>query len=57
MNEWLRFLKQIDEQTPADRELHLIVDNYATHKHARGKAGSPNILASTCTLPRQAPRG
>lgn len=32
--EWLKFLKQIDKQTPPDRELHLIVDNYATHKHA-----------------------
>lgn len=36
--EWLGFLKQIDAQTPADRELHLIVDNYATHKHAKVKA-------------------
>jgi transposase len=36
--EWLRFLKQIDVQTPADRELHLIIDNYATHKHAKVKA-------------------
>jgi len=36
--EWLRFLKQIDAQTPADRALHLIVDNYATHKHAKVKA-------------------
>ena len=33
--EWLAFLKQIDQQTPADRELHLILDNYATHKHPR----------------------
>jgi hypothetical protein len=33
--EWLRFLKQIDAQTPADRELHLSIDNYATHKHAK----------------------
>ncbi len=31
--EWLAFLKQIDKHTPADRELHLICDNYATHKH------------------------
>jgi len=31
--EWLRFLKQIDRETPADLQLHLIVDNYATHKH------------------------
>jgi len=30
--EWLRFLKQIDRSTPAEMTLHLIVDNYATHK-------------------------
>lgn len=33
--EWLKFLKVIDQVTPADRELHLIVDNYATHKHPK----------------------
>jgi transposase len=33
--EWIKFLKQIDEQTPADLDLHLIADNYATHKHPR----------------------
>jgi len=31
--EWLKFLKQIDRQTPKDKALHLIADNYATHKH------------------------
>src|SRR5271157_4309493 len=31
--EWLRFLKQIDRETPQDLDLHLIIDNYATHKH------------------------
>jgi transposase len=36
--EWLRFLRQIDEQTPANVELHLIVDNYSTHKHPKVKA-------------------
>jgi transposase len=36
--EWLKFLKLIDQQTPADREVHLILDNYATHKHATVKA-------------------
>ena len=30
--EFLRFLKQIDKQTPAGIDLHLIIDNYATHK-------------------------
>ena len=32
--EWLRFLKQIERETPKDLDLHLIIDNYATHKHA-----------------------
>ena len=36
--EWLKFLKLIDEQTPPERELHLILDNYATHKHPKVKA-------------------
>ena len=35
--EFLRFLKQIDQRTPADLDLHLIVDNYATHKTAAVK--------------------
>lgn len=35
--EWIKFLKQIDEETPADVDLHLILDNYATHKHAKVK--------------------
>jgi transposase len=30
--EWLRFLKQIDRETPKDLDLHLILDNYCTHK-------------------------
>jgi transposase len=33
--EWLRFLKQIDRESPGELELHLIVDNYATHKHQK----------------------
>jgi len=33
--EWLRFLRVIDYVTPQDRQLHLIVDNYATHKHPK----------------------
>jgi hypothetical protein len=31
--EWLRFLRLIDRQTSPELDLHLIVDNYATHKH------------------------
>jgi transposase len=36
--EWIKFLKLIDAQTPPDMELHLIVDNYSTHKHDNVKA-------------------
>jgi transposase len=33
--EFIRFLNQIDQQTPADLAIHLILDNYGTHKHAK----------------------
>jgi transposase len=33
--EWLKFLRVIDDVTPPDKALHLIADNYATHKHPR----------------------
>ena len=33
--EWIKFLKLIDAQTPAELELHIIADNYATHKHPK----------------------
>jgi transposase len=36
--EWLDFLKKIDRETPKDMAIHLIADNYATHKHAKVKA-------------------
>lgn len=33
--EWLKFLRQIDRETPKGKTLHLICDNYATHKHEK----------------------
>ena len=33
--EWLKFLRVIDQLTPPDKALHLIADNYATHKHPK----------------------
>lgn len=33
--EWLKFLRLIDAQTPSHRQLHLIADNYSTHKHPK----------------------
>lgn len=43
--EWLKFLKKIDAETPPKLDLHLIVDNYATHKH-------PKVLAWLKRHPR-----
>lgn len=43
--EWIKFLKQIDAETPPGLHLHLIVDNYATHKH-------PNVTAWLKRHPR-----
>lgn len=36
--EFIRFLDTIDADTPPDLDLHLIVDNYGTHKHAEVRA-------------------
>jgi transposase len=36
--EWLRFLRTIDRNTPKALDLHLVADNYATHKHPTVKA-------------------
>jgi transposase len=36
--EFLKFLRQINRETPLERPLHLVVDNYATHKHAKVRA-------------------
>jgi transposase len=33
--EWIKFLRLVDDATPANQELHLIADNYATHKHPK----------------------
>jgi len=33
--EFIRFLQLINVKTPLDLDLHLIVDNYGTHKHPR----------------------
>src|SRR5512144_2924777 len=33
--EFLRFLNAVEEQVPAGKIVHLILDNYATHKHSK----------------------
>jgi transposase len=33
--EWLKFLRLLDQTMPAHLDLHLVADNYATHKHPK----------------------
>jgi transposase len=33
--EWLKFLRVLNDVTPVDKQLYLVADNYATHKHPR----------------------
>jgi|TARA_B100000959_G_scaffold179124_1_gene187361 putative transposase len=35
--EFLQFLRHIEDNVPQDLDVHLIVDNYGTHKHAKVK--------------------
>ena len=35
--EWLKFLKRIHRETPKNKQVHVICDNYSTHKHATVK--------------------
>ena len=45
--EFLSFLNHLDRDVPAELAVHLIADNYATHKHPRVKAlaGAPPALS------------
>jgi putative transposase len=36
--EFLGFLRQIEKSVPEDLDVHLVVDNYCTHKHAKVRA-------------------
>jgi len=36
--EWIRFLNLVKESVPAEGAVHVICDNYATHKHAKVQA-------------------
>ena len=51
------FLDTIDAAVPRHLDIHLILDNYATHKTALIRRWLANVRASTCTSRRPAPPG
>ena len=50
--EFLDFLKQIDGRVPKGLHVHIVMDNYATHKTRRSKAGWRGDRTITCILRR-----
>ena len=52
--DFIRFLNDIDARVPKRKAIHVIVDNYATHKHRRSDNGSRNTRAGLSTS-RQLP--
>jgi len=55
--EFLKFLRTIEREVPAGLAVHLICDNYATHKNPAVRAWLAKHPPSTCTSPRPHPRG
>ena len=55
--EFTKFLTKLDKQVPADLDVHLICDNYATHKTPAITKWLGPTPASTCTSPRPARPG
>jgi transposase len=43
--EFIRFLNAVERQVPAEKPIHAVLDNYATHKH-------PRVLAWLARHPR-----
>ena len=48
--EWLSFLRMIDQTIPANKDIYLICDNYSTHKHARVQRWLRIAQAFPCPL-------
>jgi hypothetical protein len=55
--EFLCFLKMIDDAIPKDLDLHLVLDNYATHKTLGVRSGCCATLGSICASRRPAVHG
>jgi hypothetical protein len=50
-SEFRRFFQRIDAEVPAELDVHVIVDNYATHSHPTVKRWLVATSVSTFTLP------
>jgi hypothetical protein len=56
--EFIRFLNTIEADIPAGKIIHVVLDNYATHKHAKrcyGASGEDEASSSLYTTDGDAP--
>jgi hypothetical protein len=49
--EFAKFLNQVEKQVPPDLDVHIILDNYSTHKSATVKAVAPLPKAPPLSFP------
>ena len=57
IEEFLAFLRHLDRNVPATLDVHLIIDNYDTHKHAKVRAWLAARPRTTFTTPQPTPPG
>ena len=55
--EFLKFLRRLDRAFPPDLTLHVMLDNYGTHKHEAVRSGWPPTRGFSCTSGRPALHG
>jgi hypothetical protein len=55
--EFIRFLNKVNRETPPEPDLHLIIDNYATHKHPKVRAWLERHPGSISASPRHRRHG
>ena len=55
--EFIRFLNRIERDVPAGKQIHVVLDNYATHKHPKVRAWLSATTAGPSTSPRPRPPG
>src|SRR5260370_959190 len=50
--EFIRFLNAVEREVPAEKAVHEMLDNYATHRHLKVTAWLKRINASPSNSPR-----
>jgi hypothetical protein len=55
--EFIRFLNAVERGVPAEKPIHAVLDNYATHKHPKVLAWLSRHPAGPSTSPRLRPHG